>query len=352
MFSRDFKKIGHSLSPRWPKCILHWCLPSLIKLSKSDKKLLQGEIQDTWMQLKWSVDKVSYYCLLPPNATLQRTSMKFVHVRSKKCASNVKFMFRRYKRVSCLVLLSVVCLFSLEDPQNQLADSILPKTLLYITTAASERHLQFLRFTWPTLLRESNLLSKVDIVVFSTGDSVHNENISAVFTHVPAFTLIHEPNPGRQEGANLAMSIAVERGILNGYDWVIRLNPDVFILNSSWIFSTLCDPLVDGIFVDCRDICQSGNCNNPRVKVHTDFFAVRPSKLRDDSFSMKTFEKFSNAELTATFEFQDILQSGRHRWLPDTGPMKSSCRVRGKNSPVIHSHSLKFGRNVLTSEIL
>tara|TARA_B100000683_G_C12414624_1_gene525286 strand:- start:240 stop:1061 length:822 start_codon:yes stop_codon:yes gene_type:complete len=272
--------------------------------------------------------------------------MPLIHARSKKSASKLKFLVRRYKYV-CLVLLCVVCVVSREDPENQLTDCILPKTLLYITTAASETHLRFLRLIWPKLLRESTLLSKVDVAVFSTGDPVHNKDVSAVFAHVPNFALVHEPNPGYQKGANLAMSIGMERGIFNGYDWVIRLNPDVLIMNSSWIFSTLCDPLVDGIFVDCVDICRSGNCNEPGIIVHTDFFAVRPSKLRNISFNIETFEKFSNAELTATFEFQDILRSGRHRWLPDTGPMKQSCRVRGANSPVIHTHSLELAMNLV-----
>ncbi len=39
-----------------------------------------------------------------------------------------------------------------------------------------------------------------------------------------------EPNPGYQEGAMLALSVAGGNRWFRPYDWVIRLNPDVLIL--------------------------------------------------------------------------------------------------------------------------
>ena len=162
--------------------------------------------------------------------------------------------------------------------------------------------------------------------IFSTGDPMYNSEMASVFARIRHFNIINALNPGYQEGANLAMSEGAGRSLFSNYDWVIRLNPDVIILDSRWILKTMLTPDVDAIFVDCRDICRFGNCVNSSVKIHTDFFAIRPRVLRPNSFNGSTFALFSNAEQTATYEFRDILQSGRHRWLPGTGPMEGHCR--------------------------
>jgi hypothetical protein len=246
----------------------------------------------------------------------------------------------RKHRISLALFITACYYFRSHQRHIQPFQATAPKILLYITTAASEVHMHFFRTLWPRLLQQSDLLSQTSVVVLSTGDPAHDSEIFAVFAHKPAFALVHALNPGYQAGANLAMSVGVQLGIFDGYDWVIRLNPDVIIVNSSWISDTLRDSHVDAIFVDCRDRCRSGNCIDSQVIIHTDFFAVRPHLLRKDAFNNVTFARFGNAELTATFEFEHILQTGRHRWLPGSGPMNSSCRVRGPTSPVIHAHEL------------
>lgn len=255
------------------------------------------------------------------------------------------------------VLISCTCAMFLGRQVSQSRDLILtgnigcvksktshirtPKVLLYVTTAASALHRKFLRELWPELLCQSDLLRNVDVVMFSTGNRTYNSEMSRAFSSVAHFVVLNEPNPGYQRGANLAMTVGMERQVFVGYDWLIRVNPDVIIRNSTWIFNTMLDPDVDAIFVDCYDGCLTGYCKHGvSVLIHTDFFAVRPQMLTRESFSMDTFAKFSNAEHTATHAFQHILQSGRYQWLPNTGPMRGNCRVRGEHSPVLHTHNI------------
>jgi len=212
--------------------------------------------------------------------------------------------------------------------------------LLYLTTHASDSHLAFLHSRWPDLLRQSKLLSKADVTIFSTGDPALNSNLTAVFSLNPKCAVINFPNPGYQAGANVAMLWASNTSAFERYEWLIRLNPDVLVLNDTWIHETMRDKNVDAIFVDCHDECSIGNCTSSRSLIHTDFFAIRPQVLSKGSFNSTTFDRIANAEHVATFEFQDILTSGRHRWLPGAGPMGDECRVRGDGSPVIHSHQL------------
>lgn len=197
----------------------------------------------------------------------------------------------------------------------------------------------FLRVHWPKALRSSKLLREADVLLFSTGDPFHNSEMKSTFVSNPNFAIINRDNPGYQPGANLAMAVGVEQGLFAGYEWMLRVNPDVLVLNDSWILRTMEDPNVDGIFVDCKDLCHIGSCTNPASVLHTDFFPVRPRVLKHGAFNESTFAQLSKAEFVATYEFQCILSSGRHRWLPRTGPMRGRCRVRGKGSPVIHSHN-------------
>jgi hypothetical protein len=240
---------------------------------------------------------------------------------------------------------SFACLSATKDCTHHKYVEIKPATvLLYLTTQASDSHLAFLHTRWPDLLNQSKLLAKADVMIFSTGDPTLNSNLTAAFSLNPNCTVINFPNPGYQSGANLAMSWASNTGAFARYEWMIRLNPDVLILNDSWIYETMRDENVDAIFVDCRDQCSIGHCTSFRSLIHTDFFAIRPQVLRKGSFNSTTFNRTGNAERVATFEFQDILTSGRHRWLPGAGPMNGVCRVGragGGRSPVLHSHQLQ-----------
>ena len=212
--------------------------------------------------------------------------------------------------------------------------------LLFLTTHASDFHMSVLQTQWPNLFHRSRMLRQADVIIFSTGSPESNEKLAATFSLSPKCTVVSFPNPGKQSGANLAMYWAANSSAFDGYEWVLRLNPDVLILNDTWLCQTMGDSDVDAIFVDCKDQCSVGNCSHPEVLIHTDFFAIRPQVLQKDSFNPTTFDRIGNAERVATHEFQKVLFSGRHRWIPGVGPMKDNCRVRGDNSPIIHSHNL------------
>jgi len=201
------------------------------------------------------------------------------------------------------------------------------RVLLYITTHVSDAHKTLLRTCWPDLLTKSSLLRDAEVLVLSTGDKKHNRELVSPFVDNPKVSVVNVPNPGYQEGAHLAMTVGIERGFFNMYDWIIRVNPDVLIVNETWILQTLHLPDVDAIFVDCLDKSCTDDCANSTILIHTDFFAIRSVMFKSTSFNMTTFSRIGNAEHVATFEFRSILLSGRHRWLPGAGPMRGQCRV-------------------------
>jgi hypothetical protein len=166
-----------------------------------------------------------------------------------------------------------------------------------------------------------------------------------------------------QRGANLGLELGFRKGWFAGYDWIVRINPDVLIRNSTWLLQTMADPEVDGIFVRCGD---------ERVyQLHTDFFAVRPGRLMElwngtsalwngtsassaasqiqrehpaTPFSVMaahtsgTKKHLVNHELTASKYFWPIVNQSRHRYLPDADPSLKKCRVRGPHASVYHQH--------------
>jgi hypothetical protein len=237
------------------------------------------------------------------------------------------------------------------------------KTLIYITTHLSETHLAFLRQCWPAMLRNGRLFPQSDVTMFVTmrgGGSAgavaalainDTSLLRQVFHSSNNFTLHALPNPGYQQGAMLAMVEGFERGWFDGYDWVIRLNPDVLLRNETFLLEQMHDPRIYGIFADCYDrVCDHGGGNNNnsnkninmteallcarKKRIHTDFMAFRPWSVDRHAFRDTNS---SNAEWQATFVFESILANVA--WI-DAGPMRGQCRIRGTNSPAQHIHDM------------
>lgn len=202
--------------------------------------------------------------------------------------------------------------------------------LLFITTSMSDQHLKFLRDCWPLVVSRSALLQRADVKLVGTlplGRSI-SPGVEALRSAYKGYntTLLDAvslPDPGYAEGAMLALHEAVARKWFAPYDWVIRLNPDVLVLDDGWIVQQMQDPAVDALLV----MCTSG--------VHTDFTIFRPGALRPDAYT----SAFSNAEKETEHEMQDIISAGRYRVLPGTW-VRGYCRVRGPQSPVVHDHRL------------
>lgn len=213
------------------------------------------------------------------------------------------------------------------------------KILLFVTTSMSSMHIQFIEDCWPIVARRSGLLQLCDVLFFATSDTYSTATSpSSLFqdyvqnligpsypTNGTKIQSVLMPNPGYQEGAILAMHEAMTHRWFDGYDWVIRLNPDVLVMDDGWIIDTMADPDVDAIFSSCE------------WGVHTDFMIFRPRVLGAESFNSTTFPI---AEQEATFEFRNVTDHGRHRMLPGQQHAPGWCRVTGKESPVVHDHNM------------
>ncbi|GFH49193.1 hypothetical protein CTEN210_05669 [Chaetoceros tenuissimus] len=124
----------------------------------------------------------------------------------------------------------------------------------------------------------------------------------------------------KQTGAMQAIGDAFNKGLFSGYDWVIRVNPDVIIRNETQIINyILNDPDATAILVDCWVYRRKTYPYLPTL-VHTDFFAFKPGALSKDTF--KKYFGIDNAEATFTMQIEDtILKAGRHRWLENIVPV-------------------------------
>ena len=207
------------------------------------------------------------------------------------------------------------------------------RVLLYITTHLSQIHRDTLELLWPILVQNGPLLQNADVLFYSSEEMPANLLVGA-FPNNPVMVQTYN-NTGRQEGATQALQEALDKNWFGGYDWVLRVNPDVIIRNDTWIAEMMMEEDVHGIFSDCTD----GMLNGPVPIVQTDFFAVRPEHIDKDIDSIEAEDETSpSAEMHATFAFQDIWSTGHAAILPDNRPNGWCCRVGGEHSSVEHNH--------------
>jgi len=198
--------------------------------------------------------------------------------------------------------------------------------LIYMTTSGSQAHLSALRCFWT-----SRWTSAYDIHVYSNRRLSHawNETVKRIpgRTHYIAV----EPNTDRhQEGAIRAIIYA--RAHFASYEWVIRTNPDVHVVDSNAFTRWMSEPAVHAILANCNpDVRCTRSC--PRALVHSDFQIFRPQHLQWNASS-------ELAEEHATEMFRG---AGSHvRWLQQLGYRDRSCRIRAgvreKRPTVVHHH--------------
>ncbi len=149
-------------------------------------------------------------------------------------------------------------------------------------------------------------------------------------------TIHDRSNPGYQSGVITALEDAAKEGWFKGYDWVIRLNPDVIIRNDTYILDVMQNDLnATAILINCKWF----NPENP--KVNTDFFAIKPEVLAPNTFINSTI---GNAELSFTNDIRpDIMNKGNHRWIRNSEPKKGGiCRAgyyrKEDERHVTHAH--------------
>ena len=216
------------------------------------------------------------------------------------------------------------------------------KILLFFTTFPKNQHLTALQDCWPILLNQSKLLKSADIMVLMGGFLSKNELNAWKFVTKKiksnASFQYQKLNPGYQEGAMKAMYDLNYNQWGRQYDWVIRLNPDVLIYDDSYFLPLIQSSTISAILGSCQ-YKKSENFSSfffsNQSWIHTDFFAIRPHKLKQKDFS--DWKTAKNAETQAKHIFLPLIKKGEVAWLqPKTANRKQGCRMLGNG--VWHSH--------------
>jgi hypothetical protein len=121
------------------------------------------------------------------------------------------------------------------------------------------------------------------------------------------------------------MAQGYKEGWFEGYDWVIRVNPDVIIRDDTYILSTVLKDEVAGIFVDCLNGCVGDkHCEASGHHIHSDFTAFRPSAIPRNI----TWTESVHTETMISIASNSVVDQGRDRWLPGAGPeITGQCRL-------------------------
>jgi len=218
---------------------------------------------------------------------------------------------------------SIGAMFSDRHPtdQHQL------RIALFITSHGSLHHESFME-CMPQILRKSPGLSQADVILYmGTHDTLAVARFRKLLDRWPCGnkSMHVGSNPGYQKGAMLAAHMGFSQGWFDGYDWVIRVNPDVLIHDESKLLSLMGDPGNWGVFADCTNhMCKDhSGC---RGRIHTDFFAVRPEHVDKDAF--KNWNRAPSAERQANVAFSNIIEARREAWIWGNH-IDGACRIRG-----------------------
>ena len=204
-----------------------------------------------------------------------------------------------------------------------------------MTSHLSEKHLKFLNQCWPYASGYLPLLKNSHLILYTSAEPPQDALDRMQFKSVTVRRYVDPPSSGgnemKQMGAKRAMvdPFLKENRWFDGYDWVIRLNPDVLIRRDTWIRQTMMNTSVDGIFVDYTKNSVKG--------IHSDFYAFRPSTANGTAL-IDNFHKRPTAETHLYSGFSDSIIRKRVAWLPGVKIHREWARVLGKKSPVIHYH--------------
>jgi len=165
-------------------------------------------------------------------------------------------------------------------------------------------------------------------------NTFNNQNLTV---HVRAHDGTQTTREEKQAGAMEALTRAALLQWFDGYDWVIRVNPDVIVRDDTFLLKTMKnDRNATALLINC-DWKQKG------IRAHTDFFALKPEALPPFAFVKPSNP---NAEYSFTNDIKPILESGGHRWIQDAFSMTKQCQA-GKmkafrKTPITHYHPLNL----------
>jgi len=219
------------------------------------------------------------------------------------------------------------------------------RILMYVTTHLSSHHVTWLKcwpaHVWPSLprLHYADVLMYVSLKNGTAEDKSTAKSMAITLLAAwpnPRKSLQFDDNPGYQRGAMKAMWDAVRERWFKGYDWVIRINPDVLIYDEKPTLRLMEPASTWAVLCNCRhpprDSCLSSGCTIGVV--HTDFLVVRPEKLRGDAFAdWRTFRDI--AEMQAAQALKNIVDAKADAWLMPRNELKV-CRVNGQG--LWHQH--------------
>jgi len=119
----------------------------------------------------------------------------------------------------------------------------------------------------PPLIRTSPMLMKTDVILYvgmhvgsNTVQEDKKRRIPRLLEKWPVgnrFVYFDKnPGPGKQKGAMNAAHVGCSSGWFRGYDWVIRINPDVVIYNDNLIWPLMQKAEHWSRFAACWTYCE------------------------------------------------------------------------------------------------
>ena len=119
-----------------------------------------------------------------------------------------------------------------------------------------------------------------------------------------------------QHGAMTPMVVAARFGWFDAYEWVVRSNPDVTIVEWSFLESGM--KTSDAVVFTCHTMGKEN--------IHTDFFAAKPAAMDHTHWGRGVHMRKINAEASANLVFQRTIEDGKATlWYGAAG----ACRIIG-----------------------
>jgi len=209
-----------------------------------------------------------------------------------------------------------------------LAENSPGRILLYVTSAGSEQHLTYLECQ-ADVLSKTMTLGMADVLMYVGESTPSSKETRDMYSKLldrwtsGRKSIYYDTNPGYQLGAMKAAHVGFSSGWFDGYDWVIRINPDVVVYDERNLVNLMREPRNTGIFVKC---VWDEERKLQKQQIHTDFFAVRPGSVERMAFS--GWNQSENAEIQAAGAFHPIIENGSYAELVDRGG-NGHCRVDG-----------------------
>lgn len=263
--------------------------------------------------------------------------------------------------------------------------------VLMVTTHLSKTHMAHFKLCWKNMLARQALFANAEIVLHITIPTQFDHAIwvkkMVEASHILKPVRVYcARNPradndkfSKQKGAISALADAARLQLLSGYEWAIRLNPDVIVYNPLEIARMMNAPGVQAVFANCGNSgytkrphdnsdCSEDDCNFGRVM--TDFMIFRPTMLSADMFQLtyttqdnvvvhtgdvvriRGIEKL-NAEGLATETFEPWIKAKQVKWFYFSGP-NAPCRVgwlerawlSSEDGSIIHGHDTSQCRKI------